>query len=296
MNSGKISTKSIIVISILTIFCSAAFTIIVHAILPASVNVKQLDSILVMLFGFPVVAVSYFLVLYTQCTVAVRYICNRTQVSNLQTGIRFGLSFGFIYLLGMQEVIVELSPFKTYGFDFIKYQLFMGIGDAIPVFVLCIVIALFTIKNDAEVTPVQNMGRVESLCAVSIIAIIFLIERTIGYETGIVHSNCDTYTVPCYIWTALFGIILGCIYTILYPVLSSSSNRKWIHVPIRFILIIGVNWIIFNGFIGLIMKGAMPQVLLRSGLDVIILFIASCIIGKRVTPGLSSYNETALKN
>mgnify|MGYP007112383794 CR=1 FL=1 len=109
MSPGKISTRSIIIRSVLTILCSAAFTIAIHAIMPASVDVEQLDSVLVTFFGFPSIAVSYFLILYTQCTVAVRYICNRTKVSNLQMGIRFGLSFALIYLFGMQEV-AEVSP------------------------------------------------------------------------------------------------------------------------------------------------------------------------------------------
>ena len=107
MNPGKISTKRIIITSILTILCSAAFVIAVHAIMPASVDVGQFDSILVTLFGFPIVAVSYFLILYTQCTVAVRYICNRTKVSNLQTGIRFGLSFALMYLIGCKRLLLN---------------------------------------------------------------------------------------------------------------------------------------------------------------------------------------------
>ncbi|MEN6349699.1 MAG: hypothetical protein ABFD08_09940 [Syntrophomonas sp.] len=276
----KTFMKSGITLSILTILGSAAIAIVVHAIMPASVEVGKLNSILVTLFGFNSVAVSYFLILFTQCTVAVRYIGNRTNVANMQTGIRFGLCFALIYLFGMQEVMVESSPFATYGFEFIKYQFFMGVGDAIPAFVLCLVIALFTMKNKAKVAIVQNIKMVESLWAISIIAVCFLIERTVGYETGIIQSNCDAYTVPCYIWTALFGLVLGFIYTILYPVLF--SERKWIQVPIKLILTIGVNWIIFNSFIGLIMKGAMPEVLLRSGVDVVVLFIASCIIGQFV--------------
>lgn len=178
----------------------------------------------------------------------------------------------------MQEVVVESSPFTTYGFEFIRYQLFMGLGDAVPAFVLCMVIALFTTKNDFKEALFQKIKWTQRLYAISIIAISFLIERTVAYETGIISSNCDTYMVPCYIWTALFGIVLGYVYTILYPVLF--HKEKWIHIPIRFILIIGVNWIIFNSFIGLIMKGAMPEMLLRSGLDVTTLFIAACIIGR----------------
>lgn len=276
MSTEKIGTKRTITICILTILCSAAFAIAVHAIMPADVIIEQFDSIFVKLFSFPAVAVSYFLLLYVHCTIAVRYVCRRTKLSNLQTGIRIGISFALIYLLGMQEVIVESSPFTAYGFEFIKYQFFMGAGDAIPVFVLCIIIALFTANRKNKKAVIKNIGRVDSLCVVCIIAISFLLVRAIGYETGIIHSNSDIYPVPCYVWTVLFGIMLGYLYTMLYPVLSAEG--KWIHVPVRFVAIIGVNWIIFNSFIGLIMKGAMTGLLLRSGLDVIMLFVASCVI------------------
>jgi hypothetical protein len=278
MNSKERNTKRIIITSVLTILCSVAFVIAFHAVMPASADVEKLDSVLVTHFGFPFVAVSYFAMLYTQCTVVVIYFCNKTKISNLQTGIRFGLSFALINMVGMQELMVESSPFAQYGFEYIKYQFFMGVGDAIPLFILCMVIALFTVKNSVKEGKVPKMKMAEKLYAIGIISISFLLERTVGYETGIIQSNCDIYMAPCYIWTALFGITLGCIYTILYPVLY--NEQKWIHVPIGLALSIGLNWIIFNSFIGLIMKGTMSDVLLRSGLDVMVLFIASYIIGR----------------
>ncbi len=287
MSPGKMTTKKIIITSILTILFSAAFAMAVHAILPASVDAGKFDSVLVMLWGFPVVASIYFLVLYTQCTLAVRFTCMTTETSNLQTGIRLGLCFALIYLLGMQEVMVESSPFTTYGGEFVKYQFFMGLGDAIPVFILCIVIALFTVKPDAGKTQVNNMKTSEKLYAISIIAVAFLLERTAGYETGIIQSASDTYPVSCYIWTALFGMMLGYIYTILYPVLWDEN--RWLQTPIRLILVVGLNWIIFNSFMGLIIKGTMAEVLVRSGLDVMVLFMAACILGRFIIkrPGQS---------
>lgn len=35
-----------------------------------------------------------------------------------------------IYLLGMEEVVVEASPFAEWEFPFVKYQFVMGIGEA----------------------------------------------------------------------------------------------------------------------------------------------------------------------
>lgn len=143
-----------------------------------------------------------------------------------------------------------------------------------------IVIALLTIKYNDEFMAAIITKVTETVCAVGVIAVSFLVERTIGCETGIIQSNCDIYPVPCYIWTALFGVVFGYIYAILRPVLF--SERRLIHLPIEFSLIIGFNWILFNSFIGLIMKGTMPGMLLRSGLDVIVLFIASYIVERYV--------------
>lgn len=278
MNTEKASQTRIVLIYILTIIFSAAFAIFVHAIFPASVEVDKLDGFLVRLLGFQAVGVGYFLLLYIQCTAAVRYVTKRAGISNLQAGVRTGISFALIYLFGMQEVMVGSSPYSTYGLDYIRYEFFMGLGDAIPVFALCIIIALFTKKNEDVTVAAGEIGGSGGLLTVIIIAAGFLIERTIGYETGIVLSEHNTNTVPCYIWTAMFGIVLGCIFVVLYPVWG--SGRKWITAPVKFALVVGVNWIIFNSFIGMILKGVMSQMLLRSGLDVAVIFVASCISAK----------------
>jgi hypothetical protein len=38
-----------------------------------------------------------------------------------------------------------------------------------------------------------------------------------------------------------------------------------------------LNWMLFNSFIGLIFSGAMPQMLLRSAVDIYILFMVSIL-------------------
>ncbi|MBU3218260.1 hypothetical protein LL033_26070 (plasmid) [Clostridium estertheticum] len=105
-------------------------------------------------------------------------------------------------------------------------------------------------------------------------------ERTIVYESGLITSDSATYPVPCYVWTGLFGILMGYIYVFLYPLLVFEKKQGGIGILLRFIATIGGNWMIFNSFVGLIMKGDMPQMLLRSGLDVVVLFLASAVANK----------------
>jgi len=280
MDEKCISTKRVFIINTVLILFSAIFTVIVHALLPASVDAARFNSIFVKWFGFPAVAIFYFILLFTQSAMAVRYIGVRADAPKLQIGIRFGIAFAMIYLLGMQEVIVESSSFSTWGLGFVKYQLIMGIGDGIPAILLCLAIAFFTLSDGERVKPIHKLQMVKCIKIISIIAIAIFMERTIGYESGLIFSDSATYPVPCYMWTVCFGILMGYIYVILYSLLAFEKKQSGI--PLRFIATIGVNWMIFNCFMGLIIKGAMPQILLRSGLDIAVLFIASTIIEKSI--------------
>ncbi|MFX4262258.1 hypothetical protein ACOBQJ_08650 [Pelotomaculum propionicicum] len=268
--------KRAIIVSALAIILAASITIIVHAVLPAGVNEENFDSVLVKLLGFPVVAASYFVLLFTHCVVVMRYIGKQSNAPKLQIGICFGLAFAILYFFGMQEVAVEASPFSEWGFAFVSYQFFIGVGDAIPALLLCVAVAYFTLDNWKTRLPVQTLSGTEKIKAVALITVAFLAERAIGYETGIITSNCNTYPIPCYIWTILFGMVLGCCYVVLYPVLAGEQNKLLLSFKLA-VLTIGVNWIIFNSFMGLILSGVMPQMLLRSGIDVAVFFL-SCLV------------------
>lgn len=292
MDTKCISTKRVIIINTVFIIFSAIFAILVHALLPTSVDVAQFDSIFVKWFGFPAVAVFYFILLFTQIEIVVRYIGLKTEAPKLQTGIRFGIVFLMIYLLGMQEVVIEGSPFSNWGLGFVKYQLIMGIGDGIPAILLCFAIAYFTLSDSEKIKPINKLQMSKCIKIIAIIAIAIFVERTIGYESGLISSDSAAYPVPCYIWTGFFGILMGYIYVILYPLLVFQKKQCGIGIPLRFITTIGVNWMIFNSFIGLIMKGAMLQMLSRSGLDVIVLFLASLVVGKYII-GLNDTKESS---
>jgi len=282
MDEAHVSSKKVFIISIIAILFSAAFAIFVHAILPASVDVVQFNSILVQWFGFPAVSTFYFILLFTHCAVSVRYIGLRTNASKLQTGIRFGIAYALIYIFGMQEIVLDYSPFSSWGFEFVRYQFLIGIGDGIPALLLCLIISYFTLKNNNQNKTIPTLNLAENIKVIAIIMFTFLLERLFFYQTGLINSECASYLLPCYIWTGMFGVMIGYIFVILYPLLSYGADRALWVLPLRFILTIGLNWTIFNSFMGLIIKGIMPQMLLRSGLDVVGLFLILIVLQKYI--------------
>lgn len=69
----------------------------------------------------------YFIILYLHILCVVHCFGLRSMLCRKEVGLRFGLAFALLYMIGMQEVVVSASPFDTYGMDFIFYQLFMGL-------------------------------------------------------------------------------------------------------------------------------------------------------------------------
>ena len=258
----------------LCVLVAATIAIAVHALMPspgASLDATEFDGILVQRFGFPIVASVYFVILYLHIFIVMRYFGSKSTVSNRETGWRFGLAFALIYLAGMQEVVVSASPFSEYGIDFVNYQLFMGLGDAIPVFLLCIIVSRFFMKRDEKETINKKFPIKKKILLIMTITILFSIERIMGYGCGYLASDIKEYPIPVIIWTILFGVILGCAYLLVRPIYKSETGN--IHTVQCVILTLGINWIWFNSFMGLILKDTIGQMLLRSGIDVLALFI-----------------------
>ena len=276
-----IHKKRKIVLTALLILVAGILAIASKVMLPNDVNVGDFDSIFVKALGFEVVASLYFVMIYAHNAIVTRVFGRNADLSKWQIGLRFGVCFALIYLFGMQEVMVESSPFASWGIDFVVYQFFGGTGEAIAALLLCLAIAVFVIdKRNAQQTKASVPFR-DKASAILLISAAFTAVRAIAYETGIISSDVNSFPVPCYIWTGLFGIVLGSCFILLYPVFDNQKSLVKQSAKIM-ILTIGLSWIIFNLFIGLIFAGTLPELLLRSGLDVLAVFLAALIWNKYI--------------
>jgi len=267
--------KKIILIIVLVLL-AGSIAIASKVMLPSDVNVKDFDSIFVRVLGFEIVASLYFVMIYTHNAIITSVFGRRAKLSNMQIGLRFGICFALIYLFGMQEVVVEAAPYATWGLDFVVYQFFMGAGEAVAALLLCVAISLFIIDKRHAIQPKTPKLLREKASAVLLIAAAFTAVRVIAYETGTIHSNVDSFPIPSYIWTGIFGIVLGFCFIMLYPVFDNQKSPVKLSVNIM-VLTVGLCWIFFNLFIGLIFAGTITEMLLRSGLDVLAVFSATFV-------------------
>lgn len=251
----------------------AAAAIVVHAVMPspgAAMDTSVFDSFLVKKFGFPAVASGYFLVLFLHILFTIRIFAVRSDIGKWRTGCCFGAAFALIYMGGMQEVMVSASPLTEYGLDFILYQLFLGLGDAVPAFLLCVILCRLHCVSSADV-PDRRIFCKDNFIRILCIAAAFFVWRMIGYFTGIVDNEMSSYPVPVVIWTFVFGILLGIGYCLVNHIFPEKDRKK--KQIVRFLVIIGVNWIWFNCFIGLILADSFFFMFMRAGTDVLAMLI-----------------------
>lgn len=269
------SKKRKVTLFILGVLLTSILAILSKQLWPSDIGTEDFDSLFVKLIGFPAVASLYFVFIYAYNAGMMLHFGKNSKLSAIRTGLRFGLTYGLIYLIGMEEVMVESSPYDNWGMNYVIYQLVMGSGEAIAALLLCLVFAKFFLRKK-ELEDCQFLNIKRKIITISVIACAFTVERAFAYETGLIASNVKNFPVPSYGWTILFGIILGVCVILLFPVFDSVKNntRKCLYITV---ITMGVSWMIFNSFIGFIYAGELLNLLIRSGLDVVVLFFATWI-------------------
>ncbi len=231
------------------------FTIIGHALIPVKADETRFDSILIMHFGFPVIAVFYFVLLYTQCALALRYFSEKGLPTGNTSSRNYGTALALLYMIGMQEIMLSVSPFTEWDIHFVTYQAVVGLGDAIPVLLLCTLLGRLFVKTPSN----HHSGSAQYFKYIAIYTLTLGTVRTLASATHIIDTCISVYAVEVIAWNYAFGFIAG----ICYCIIRSSYAKPWKVMLFGF----SINWIIFNSFIGMIKKDTMTDALLRSIMD-----------------------------
>jgi len=166
-------------------------------------------------------------------------------------------------MVGMQEIVIGASPCTQWGAAFVNYQLLMGIGDAIPAIILCFLVG--RIFFDGKNSKHMETG-IESIYAVLPFVVIVGTIRFIMSYVGVIQSDIIDYFIPVTLWGYVLGLVFGVVYLLIETATVAGLKTM--------VLGIGMNWMIFNSFIGLIRKDAMPDALLRSAIDIVAIIFA----------------------
>lgn len=183
----------------------------------------------------------------------------------VRKGLRYGTATALLWICAMLEGV------SLFGNPFIK-EFVVGLSDAIPVFVLSILLSMLqTGKNEADLSVTYFLR--QKVKAISIFAGIFLTGRYIAYFSGVIQSGNQTRPLQTFIWTLLMGIAIGASFVLLA---DNRNERSLKHRAVKFgFLIFGMNWSVFLVFMPFVFSGYIFDVFLRIIIDTALATIAS---------------------
>jgi hypothetical protein len=227
--------------------------------------------------GIELSATLWALLAFSGATFVFFMIRNSIPGAGLGKGIRYGSALSLLWLFAMLEGV------GLFGNELVN-EFVIGLSDAIPAFILGVLLGLSMEKTDEKHTV--ERPALGSVLTVLIIAGIFLIGRYIAYYTELIRSGYETSPLFTVLWTALMGACIG-IACLRLENLDEKVDRK--RRALRFgILTFGVNWTTFLLFMPILFSGFLTDVATRIVLDLVLVSIGYYLISG---PGMNAVNE-----
>ena len=195
------------------------------------------------------------------------YLGSRNEIpgKGVGKGVRYGMAIAILWIMAMLEGV------SLFGNPLIN-EFVVGSSDAIPVFILGILLSMLkTKKNNGDDPGCFSLK--EKIKAVSIFAGTFLAGRYMAYFTGIIRSGNQSRPLETFIWTLMMGIVIGIVFVLLE---NKKIKGRFMRRSVKYgYFVFGLNWAAFLLFMPFLFSGYITDVLIRIVLDTNIVMIAS---------------------
>ncbi len=232
-----------------------------YSTMPENANFSLVANIL----GTEITASLWALFAFSGVSFVYLNIRNEIPGEGMKKGLRYGTAIALLWLFAMLEGV------SLFGNPIIN-EFVVGLSDAIPVFVLSVLLSLLQtekVEGDHSVTFILK----QKIKTVSIFAGIFLTGRYIAYLSAVIQSGNQTRPLQTFIWTLLMGISIGASFVLLG---NNRNERSLKYRVMKFgLLIFGLNWAVFLVFMPLLFSDYIADVFLRIIIDTTLVMISS---------------------
>ncbi len=194
----------------------------------------------------------------------VAYVFLRSQDSilgvGINKGIRYGSAIALLWLFAMMEGV------SIFGNSIIN-EFVVGLSDAIPVLLMCILLSLLEAKKGAD-ARLEPLTLNQKITSIFIFLLIFSSVRYMAYFTHVIKSGYRTSPYNTFLWTILMGVCIGEVCILLG---NAGNNLSLKRRALKFGgLFFGFNWAAFLIFMPLLFSGYFIDILIRIFLDILI--------------------------
>jgi hypothetical protein len=193
------------------------------------------------------------------------HIMNEIPGEGVKKGLYYGAAIAFLWMFAMLEGV------SLFGNPLLN-EFIVGLSDAIPVFVMSILLSLLK-TGKVEGDPATAFTLRQKIKAVLVFTGIFLTGRYIVYFLHVIRSGYQTRPLPTFIWTILMGLVIGVVFVFLGNHKDGQSVKRG---AMKFGLVVfGLNWTVFLLFMPLLFSGYITDAFLRIIIDTTLVLIAS---------------------
>lgn len=185
----------------------------------------------------------------------------------VKKGLRYGASVALLWCIAMLEGV------SLFGNPIVK-EIIVGLSDAIPVFVLGVLLGLVKPETGSR-NNVEPVFPHQKSKVILLFTVVFTAGRYLAYSTGVIKSGIHGMRIETFVWTILMGFVIGVSFVLLENNLNTTSLK---HKILGFsVSIFGMNWMVFLIFMPLLFSGHIVDVLLRIVIDTSIVVVSSCL-------------------
>ncbi|HNX29442.1 MAG TPA: hypothetical protein PKN87_08550 [Syntrophomonadaceae bacterium] len=229
-----------------------------YSTMPENPNYSKIAG----LFGTEITATFWALLAFSGAAFVFYRIQSSIPGVGLAKGFRYGTAISLLWLFAM------LEGAALFGNAIIN-EFVVGISDAIPAFLLGILLSL-SIAKKGEHSELKQLTLSQKILTVCVFTGVFLMGRYVAYFTGLIQSGHQASPFYTFLWTLLMGAWIGAACILL---VNPGNTLRWKPGAKIFIMFFGINWATFLIFMPLLFSGFIADVLSRIILDILLVTI-----------------------
>jgi|LGVE01.1.fsa_nt_gb hypothetical protein len=248
---------------------SSLFATIIHALWTPLFDYNGPKSFIIENGLFPPAVIILFFITFWALALVFTFIQDKLPGRKLLKGLRYGISFGVLWLIGMFEMSIAFgSP--------LKYEFFSGLLDCLSLILFGLLLGRFiATDSNRDVNEKSKIG----LIPIFIIASLFIVERYFRYFT-LTYDNPGYFENPLitFTFTLSLGLWIGAMYWLLRQELAKYSPAKralWFGG-----IVFGIDWLFYSLFLFLFLKLPLIEILLVPAFDILSVIIGIFIFEK----------------
>ena len=247
---------------------SSLFATIIHALGPPLYDYNAPKSFIIENGLFQPAVIGLFFITFWALALVFIFIQDKLPGKGLLKGLRYGISFGVLWLIGMFEMSIAFgSP--------LKYEFLSGLCDCLSLILLGLLLGRFiATDSNRDVNEKSKIG----LIPIFIIASLFIVERYFRYFTLTYNPGYFANPLITFVFTLSLGLWIGVMYWLLRQELAKYSPAKralWFGG-----IVFGIDWLFYSLFLLLFLKLPLIEILLVPAFDILSVIIGIFIFEK----------------